>query len=64
MSTGPSVDKGFRTMLLHAAPGRARQTAARAGGPPVVLAAPRHLSLLACLIFDGPLAVNELAARR
>ncbi|MET9734419.1 MarR family winged helix-turn-helix transcriptional regulator [Streptomyces sp. NPDC006458] len=25
--------------------------------------APRHLSLLACLLFDGPMTVNELAAR-
>ncbi|MCW8376243.1 MarR family winged helix-turn-helix transcriptional regulator [Streptomyces justiciae] len=25
--------------------------------------APRHLSLLACLLFDGPLTVNDLAAR-
>ncbi|MET8828647.1 MarR family transcriptional regulator [Streptomyces sp. NPDC004610] len=25
--------------------------------------APRHLSLLACLLFDGPMSVNELAAR-
>ncbi|MFE0171277.1 MarR family winged helix-turn-helix transcriptional regulator [Streptomyces sp. NPDC059002] len=25
--------------------------------------APRHLSLLAYLLFDGPLSVNELAAR-
>lgn len=25
--------------------------------------APRHLSLLACLLFDGPTTVNELAAR-
>ncbi|MGC0334073.1 DNA-binding MarR family transcriptional regulator [Streptomyces sp. SAI-170] len=25
--------------------------------------APRHLSLLACLLLDGPMTVNELAAR-
>ncbi|MFJ5774237.1 MarR family transcriptional regulator [Streptomyces sp. NPDC093094] len=25
--------------------------------------APRHLSLLSCLLFDGPTTVNELAAR-
>ncbi|WP_018531364.1 MULTISPECIES: MarR family winged helix-turn-helix transcriptional regulator [unclassified Streptomyces] len=25
--------------------------------------APRHLSLLACLLFDGPMTVNDLAAR-
>ncbi|WP_225821292.1 MarR family winged helix-turn-helix transcriptional regulator [Streptomyces naphthomycinicus] len=25
--------------------------------------APRHLSLLSCLLFDGPMTVNELAAR-
>ncbi|MER7179242.1 MarR family winged helix-turn-helix transcriptional regulator [Streptomyces hyaluromycini] len=25
--------------------------------------APRHLSLLSCLLFDGPMSVNELAAR-
>lgn len=25
--------------------------------------APRHLSLLSCLLFDGPMTVNDLAAR-
>ncbi|MGW0769370.1 MarR family winged helix-turn-helix transcriptional regulator [Streptomyces sp. NPDC002676] len=33
--------------------------------PPVLESlslAPRHLSLLACLLFDGPMTVNELAA--
>ncbi|GAA4095988.1 MarR family winged helix-turn-helix transcriptional regulator [Actinomadura miaoliensis] len=66
MSTGEglSVDDGVRTLLLlmPRLVGRAKRTP-----PPEPLRsldlAPRHLSLLAYLLFDGPLTVNELAAR-
>ncbi len=61
---GLGVDDGVRTMLLLMPRliGRAKRTP-----PPEVLRsldlAPRHLSLLAYLMFDGPMSVNELAAR-
>jgi DNA-binding MarR family transcriptional regulator len=61
---GLSVDDGVRTLLLlmPRLVGRAKRTP-----PPGPLKsldlAPRHLSLLAYLLFDGPLTVNELAAR-
>jgi DNA-binding MarR family transcriptional regulator len=66
MSTGEglSVDEGIRTLLLlmPRLVGRAKRTP-----PPAALRsldlAPRHLSLLAYLLFDGPLTVNELASR-
>ncbi|MFB4281141.1 MarR family winged helix-turn-helix transcriptional regulator [Nonomuraea sp. MTCD27] len=65
MSTdGLSVDDGIRTLLLlmPRMVGRAK----RLKVPEAVQAlslAPRHLSLLAYLLFDGPMTVNELAAR-
>ncbi|MEV4354023.1 MarR family transcriptional regulator [Nonomuraea sp. NPDC004186] len=65
MSTdGLSVDDGIRTLLLlmPRMVGRAK----RLGVPPELQSlslAPRHLSLLAYLLFDGPTTVNELAAR-
>ncbi|MBB4932993.1 DNA-binding MarR family transcriptional regulator [Lipingzhangella halophila] len=61
---GIGVDEGTRTMLLlmPRLVGRAKRMP-----PPEALRsldlAPRHLSLLAYLVFDGPLAVNDLAAR-
>jgi DNA-binding MarR family transcriptional regulator len=61
---GPSVDEGVRTLLLlmPRLVGRAKRTPV-----PEALAsldlAPRHLSLLAYLLFDGPLSVTELARR-
>ncbi|MFI9840153.1 MarR family transcriptional regulator [Nonomuraea sp. NPDC051941] len=65
MSTdGLSVDDGIRTLLLlmPRMVGRAK----RLGVPSELQSlslAPRHLSLLAYLLFDGPTTVNELAAR-
>ncbi|MER7009652.1 MarR family winged helix-turn-helix transcriptional regulator [Dactylosporangium sp. NPDC000555] len=62
MST--SVDEAIRTLLLLMPRliGRAKRTP-----PPPELEsfnlAPRHLSLLAYLLFEGALGVNELAAR-
>jgi DNA-binding MarR family transcriptional regulator len=59
-----SVDEAIRTLLLLMPRmiGRAKRTP-----PPAELAsfslAPRHLSLLAYLLFEGELGVNELAAR-
>lgn len=59
-----SVNEGIRTLLLlmPRLVGRAKRMA-----PPEQLKsanlAPRHLSLLAYLLFDGPLGVNELAQR-
>jgi DNA-binding MarR family transcriptional regulator len=61
---GLGVDDGVRTMLLlmPRLVGRAKRTP-----PPEELRsldlAPRHLSLLSYLMFDGPMSVNELAAR-
>lgn len=60
----PSVDDGVRTLLLLMP-----RVVARTKRTPVPTQleefnlAPRHLSLLAYLFFDGPLAVNELATR-
>lgn len=59
-----SVDDGVRTLLLLVP-----RIAARIKRIPIpeplreFSLAPRHLSLLAYLLFDGPLAVNELATR-
>ncbi|MFB4315751.1 MarR family winged helix-turn-helix transcriptional regulator [Actinomadura sp. 21ATH] len=66
MSTdgGLSVDDGVRTMLLlmPRLVGRAKKIKVPAALRAFDLA-PRHLSLLSYLLFDGPLGVNELAAR-
>jgi DNA-binding MarR family transcriptional regulator len=66
MSTGdgPSVDDGVRTLLLlmPRLVGRAKRLPVPAALQSLDLA-PRHLSLLAYLLFDGPLSVNELAER-
>lgn len=65
MSTdGPSVEDGIRTMLLLMPRMVAR--AKRIKVPAELSSfdlAPRHLSLLSYLLFDGPLGVGELAAR-
>ncbi|OHV33412.1 MULTISPECIES: MarR family winged helix-turn-helix transcriptional regulator [Pseudofrankia] len=70
MSTQPGrggeldVDEAVRALLLLMPQliGRAKRTP-----PPAELAGlalgPRHLSLLSYLLFDGPMTVNELAAR-
>ncbi|MFC4563017.1 MarR family winged helix-turn-helix transcriptional regulator [Nocardiopsis mangrovi] len=61
---GMGVDESIRTLLLLTPRmvGRAKRTP-----PPEELRslnlAPRHLSLLAYLLFDGPLGVSEIAAR-
>jgi DNA-binding MarR family transcriptional regulator len=64
MSTGPSVDEGVRTLLLlmPRLVGRVKRRPVPDRLKSLDLA-PRHLSLLAYLLFDGPQTVNELAAR-
>jgi len=66
MSTrdGLSVDEGIRTMLLlmPRLVGRAKRIPVPEQLRGLDLA-PRHLSLLAYLLFDGPLTVGELASR-
>ncbi|NEA23141.1 MarR family transcriptional regulator [Actinomadura bangladeshensis] len=63
-SAGPDVDDGIRTMLLLMP---RLVSAAKKIKVPAELAsfdlAPRHLSLLAYLLFDGPMTVNALAGR-
>ncbi|WP_433328263.1 MarR family winged helix-turn-helix transcriptional regulator [Spirillospora sp. CA-294931] len=61
---GPAVDEAVRTLLLlmPRLVGRTK----RLPIPPALQGldlAPRHLSLLAHLEYDGPASVNELAAR-
>lgn len=59
---GPDTDDAIRAMLLlmPRLVGRAKRTQ-----PPAELRslAPRHLSMLSYLLFDGPMTVNELADR-
>ncbi|WP_225834401.1 MarR family winged helix-turn-helix transcriptional regulator [Streptomyces sp. NK08204] len=58
------VDAAVRELLLLMP--RMVSRAKRIPVPPVLESlslAPRHLSLLSCLLFDGPMTVNELAAR-
>jgi DNA-binding MarR family transcriptional regulator len=65
MSTdGLTVDEGVRTLLLlmPRLVGRAKRIPVPEPLRSLDLA-PRHLSLLSYLLFDGPLTVNELAAR-
>ncbi|MBF8192466.1 MarR family transcriptional regulator [Nonomuraea sp. K274] len=65
MSTdGLSVDDGIRTLLLlmPRMVGRAKRLKVPDELQSLSLA-PRHLSLLAYLLFDGAMPVNELAAR-
>ncbi|MGW1996586.1 MarR family winged helix-turn-helix transcriptional regulator [Embleya sp. NPDC001921] len=63
-ASGPGVDEAVRTMLLFMPRmiGRVKRIPIPAELEGYALA-PRHLSLLAYLLFDGPLLVNELAAR-
>ncbi|WP_221761102.1 MarR family winged helix-turn-helix transcriptional regulator [Kibdelosporangium aridum] len=65
MSTeGLTVDEAIRAMLLLMPRVAARLKRIRV---PVQLQsmnlAPRHLSMLSYLVFDGPMTVNQLAAR-
>lgn len=66
MSTeaGPSVEDGVRQLLLlmPRLVGRAKRTPVPAELDGCSLA-PRHLSLLSYLLFDGPMTVTELAGR-
>jgi DNA-binding MarR family transcriptional regulator len=63
-TAGLSTDDGVRALILLMPRliGRAKRTP-----PPEALGSfsltPRHLSLLAYLLFDGPLGVNDLAKR-
>ena len=62
--SGLGVDESIRTMLLLMP--RLIGRAKRAKIPDELAGmslAPRHLSLFAYLLFDGPLGVNELAER-
>lgn len=63
-NAGPSLDDAIRALLLLTPRmvGRAKRAPVPAELQSFALA-PRHLSLLAYLLFDGPLTVNELAAR-
>jgi DNA-binding MarR family transcriptional regulator len=64
MSSGLGVDESIRTLLLLMP--RLIGRAKRAKIPDELAGmslAPRHLSLFAYLLFDGPLGVNDLAAR-
>mgnify|MGYP003790964925 CR=1 FL=1 len=63
-SDGLGVDDAIRTLLLFMP--RLVGRVKRHRVPPELASfslAPRHLSLLAYLLFEGPLGVNELAAR-
>lgn len=58
------VDATVRELLLLMP--RMVSRAKRIPVPPALASlslAPRHLSLLSCLLLDGPMTVNELAAR-
>ncbi|MFJ4868737.1 MarR family winged helix-turn-helix transcriptional regulator [Streptomyces sp. NPDC088757] len=60
---GPDLDEAVRTLLLLMPRTVARVKRVRIPEDLQSLTlAPRHLSLLAHLLFDGPLSVNELAA--
>jgi DNA-binding MarR family transcriptional regulator len=61
---GPGVDEAVRTLLLllPRVVGRAKRLRVPEKLQSFNLA-PRHLSLLAYLLFDGPLSVSDLAAR-
>ncbi|HEX6469613.1 MAG TPA: MarR family transcriptional regulator [Streptosporangiaceae bacterium] len=61
---GLSVDEGVRTLLLlmPRLVGRAKRMPVPERLRSLELA-PRHLSLLAYLVFDGPVSINDLAAR-
>ena len=62
--TAPGLDDAVRTLLVLMP--RMVGTAKRIPVPEELRSlelAPRHLSLLSYLLFDGPMTVNELAAR-
>jgi DNA-binding MarR family transcriptional regulator len=61
---GPDLDDAVRALLLlmPRLVGRTKRIPVPAELAALDLA-PRHLSLLSYLLFDGPLAVNDLAAR-
>jgi DNA-binding MarR family transcriptional regulator len=63
-ASGLEVDESVRTLLLlmPRLVGRAKRAPVPKDLQSFQLA-PRHLSLMAYLIFDGPLGVNELASR-
>ncbi|MFD4198326.1 MarR family winged helix-turn-helix transcriptional regulator [Amycolatopsis thermoflava] len=63
-SDAPTADEAVRTMLLllPRLVGRAKKLPVPERLRDFNLA-PRHLSLLSYLLFDGPMTVNELAAR-
>lgn len=60
----PDVDDAIRALLLLVPRmvGRAKRLRVPEELRSMSLA-PRHLSLLSCLLFDGPMTVNDLAAR-
>lgn len=61
---GPGLDEAVRTLLLLMPRMVSRAKRIRIPDELQTLTlAPRHLSLLAYLLFDGALSVNELAAR-
>lgn len=62
--TGSSVDDAVRALLLlmPRMVGRAKRTPMPDELQSLSLA-PRHLSLLSYLLYDGPMTVNDLAAR-
>jgi DNA-binding MarR family transcriptional regulator len=61
---GLSADQAIRALLLlmPRLVGRAKRLRIPDELQSLALA-PRHLSLLSCLLFDGPMTVNELAER-
>lgn len=61
---GPSVDDGVRALLLlmPRLVGRVKRIRVPEELQSLALA-PRHLSLLAYLLFDGPMSVNALASQ-
>ncbi|WP_432052724.1 MarR family winged helix-turn-helix transcriptional regulator [Streptomyces xiamenensis] len=63
-SDGPDVDEAVRRLLLlmPRMVGRAKRIQVPEALQSMALA-PRHLSLLSYLLLDGPLTVNDLAAR-
>jgi DNA-binding MarR family transcriptional regulator len=64
VSDGADVDEAIRTLMLlmPRMVGRIKRTPIPAELQSFSLA-PRHLSLLAYLLFEGPLGVNDLAVR-
>lgn len=63
-SDAADVDEAIRRLLLLVPRmvGRVKRIQVPEALQSMALA-PRHLSLLSCLLFDGPLTVNDLAAR-